>query len=57
VNDMKCRGCNSDLKKAFDLPLSNKEGFLIVTCPLCRYEHFGKTSENGLIQLVKEIGS
>jgi len=57
VNNMECRGCSADLKKAVALPLSMKEGFLIITCSLCRYEHFGQTSKNGLIQLVKEIGS
>lgn len=51
---MICRGCNGDLNKVFDLSLSTKEGFLIITCPICKYEHFGKTSANGIIQLIGE---
>lgn len=52
---MICRGCNGDLNKSADLPLSaSKKGHLIITCPICKYEHFGKTSESGIIKLVGE---
>lgn len=52
---MKCRGCEANLKEMFPLPLvMSEDGRLIVKCPNCLYEHFGKTTHDGFVMLVAQ---
>ena len=51
---MICHGCQADLSKAMDLPLRMSGGILIVVCPLCKYQHNARTTDNGNIVLFAE---
>ena len=50
---MTCRGCDANLGIA-RIKLEILNGRLIVVCPLCRYEHFAKTSKDGFVELIGE---
>ena len=55
MEDIICKGCDSDLAKGIRIPIHMTQGVLYFTCPLCNYESRLTVDDEGKLHLVNKF--